>query len=227
MSLTGARIAEASRSQINIVQLCHICHLNRIKFVIYCHLSRFNWMQATHLSESHVSAVIMQNIESDDTALPIQTLERWIMIKPHNITSVRILEHLQRLVQVFGEFEAMPRYSAHRFARHQLFDRLISAEQWNYREIWNGSVFQSVEKRKHKLLCNLIYIGIYWPDLYMAKNDQNWSRPAADSMTKYGIENSLHTRTIWNASADFIRSREILNGPSGVTSRMNLCFVQK
>lgn len=110
-------------------------------------------MQATHLSESHVSAVIMQNIESDDTALPIQTLERWIMIKPHDVTSIRILEHLQRLKQVLGEFEAMPRYSAHRFARHQFFDRVISAEQWNYREIWNGSVFQSVVKRIHKRLC--------------------------------------------------------------------------
>lgn len=51
---------------------------------------RFNLLHKTHLGESHVRAVIIQDIESDDSALSVNTIECWIMIKPHSVTSIRI-----------------------------------------------------------------------------------------------------------------------------------------
>lgn len=82
----------------------------------------------SHLGESHVRAVIIQDVECDDSALSVNTIERWIMIKPHDVTSIRIFQRPQRLKQVFGEIEAVPWYSAHRLAWHQILDRLVATE---------------------------------------------------------------------------------------------------
>lgn len=43
----------------------------------------------------------------------------------------------------------MPWYSEHRFAWHQICNRFVATEQWNYRKIWNCAVFQPVEKQKN------------------------------------------------------------------------------